>query len=74
VFLDTGADKDAVLAEYTGSGLYWIEDKIDNCRAGQQVGLRSMLMEHGHSLDFEDPEIPKVRNWREIYRAIVGTD
>jgi len=33
-----------------------------------------LLMEHGHSLDFEDPEIPKVRNWRDIYNRIVGTD
>jgi len=74
VFLDTGADKDAVLAEYTGSGLWWIEDKIDNCRAGQQVGLKPLLMEHGHNMNFEDPEIPRVLNWREIYDRIVGTN
>lgn len=71
VFLDTGADKDAVLEEYRGTGLWWIEDKIDNCRAGQRVGLKSVLMEHGHSIDFEDPEIPKVRDWRGIYDLIV---
>jgi len=74
VFLDTGADKDAVLAEYRDTGLWWIEDKIQNCRAGISVGLKPLLMEHGHSLDFEDPEIPKVLNWREIYHRIVGTD
>ena len=74
VFLDTGANKDAVLAEYRDTALWWIEDKIDNCRAGQQVGLQPLLMEHGHSLDFEDPEIPKVRNWRDIYHRIVGAD
>ena len=71
VFLDTGADKDQALAEYHDSDLWWIEDKIDNCRAGQCVGLRSLLMEHGHNMDFEDPEIPRVRNWREIYHIIV---
>ena len=73
VFLDTGSDKDQVLADYQDSGLWWIEDKIDNCRAGRQAGLRSLLMEHGHSLDFVDDDIPKVKNWREIYDLVVGS-
>lgn len=73
VFLDTGADKDAVLSEYRDSGLWWIEDKIANCRAGQNVGLLPLLMEHGHSLDFDDPTIPKVKNWREVYDLIQTT-
>jgi hypothetical protein len=72
VFLDTGADKDHVLEEYQNTGYWWIEDKIKNCQAGAAVGLRPLLMEHGHSLDFEDPEIPKVRNWRDIYETVVG--
>ena len=74
VFLDTGADKDAVLAEYRDTDLWWIEDKIQNCKSGLAVGLKPLLMEHGHSLDFEDPEIPKVRTWRDVYYRVVGTD
>lgn len=73
VFLDTGSDKDHVLEEYRDRDLWWIEDKIDNCRAGLAVGLKSLLMEHGHNLDYEDPAIPRVRNWREIYERIVGS-
>lgn len=73
VFLDTGVDKDEILAEYSDSGLWWIEDKIDNCLAGQRAGLKSLLMEHGHNMDFEDPGIPRVRNWREVYGIIVGS-
>ena len=72
VFLETGADKDQVLDQYQGTGYWWIEDKILNCRAGQERGLRSLLMEHGHSLDFADTAIPKVKNWRDIYEIIVG--
>jgi len=71
VFLDTGADKDEALAEYQDSNLFWIEDKILNCLTGQRAGLRSILMEHGHSLDFENSSIPKVKNWKEIYKIIV---
>jgi hypothetical protein len=72
IFLDTGADKDEALAPYTGSGLWWIEDKIANCQSGLAVGLKPLLMEHGHNMDYEDPQVPRVKNWREIYEIIVG--
>jgi hypothetical protein len=73
VFLDTGADKDAALEPYRGSGYYWIEDKKINCEVGHELGLKSILMEHGHSLDYHHPEIPVVKNWREVYDIVVGT-
>ena len=73
VFLDTGADKDQALEPYRNSGLYWIEDKKINCELGHDMGLRSILMEHGHSLDYHHPKIPVVKNWREIYDIVVGT-
>jgi hypothetical protein len=72
VFLDTGADKDAALEEYRDSGMWWIEDKIVNCQTGTSLGLRSLLVEHGHNMDYEDPKIPRVRNWKDIYTHIVG--
>ena len=72
VCLDTGADKDDVLLPYKDTGLFWIEDKIDNCLVGTNLGLRSLLMEHGHNMDFEHQEIPRVKNWREVYDIILG--
>jgi FMN phosphatase YigB (HAD superfamily) len=74
VFLDTGADKDAALEPYRGSGYYWIEDKKINCEVGHALGLKSILMEHGHSLDYHHPEIPVVKNWREVYNLIVDSN
>ena len=71
VFLDTGADKNQALEPYRGSGLWWIEDKIQNCQVGRDLGLRSLLMEHGHNMDYEDPDIPRVKNWRDIYQRVV---
>jgi hypothetical protein len=71
VFLDTGADKDQVLEPYRDTGHWWIEDKIVNCQVGTSVGLKSLLMEHGHNMDYEDPDIPRVRNWKDIYERIV---
>jgi uncharacterized HAD superfamily protein len=72
VCLDTGADKDDALLPYKDSDLFWVEDKIDNCLVGTNLGLRSLLMEHGHNMNFEHREIPRVKNWREVYDIILG--
>jgi hypothetical protein len=71
VCLDTGADKDDALEKYRDSDLYWLEDKIDNAELGKKIGLRSILVEHGHNMDYKG-EVPLVKNWREIYDIIVG--
>lgn len=71
--LDTGADKDDALAEYKDSGLYWIEDKLENAIAGQRAGLKSILVEHGFNMNNDIPEgMIKVLNWKEIYNLITG--
>ena len=71
IFLDTGADKDEVLEQYRGSGYWWVEDKIVNAQVGHDLGLKSLLMEHGHNMDNPVP-FPKVKNWKEVYEHIVG--
>lgn len=71
VCLDTGADKDDALEKYRDSDLYWLEDKITNAELGKKIGLRSILVEHGHNMDYKG-DIPLVKNWREIYDIIVG--
>lgn len=71
IFLDTGADKDEVLEQYRSTGYYWIEDKIVNAQVGHDLGLKSLLMEHGHNMDADTP-FPKVKNWKEVYDIIVG--
>lgn len=70
VFLDTGADKDAALEKYRGSGLFWIEDKWTNCITGTNLGLNSLLMTHGHNLEFDHKSVRKVDNWKNIYEII----
>ena len=70
VCLDTGADKDQALAEYKDSGCWWVEDKPENAETGHNLGLRSILMEHGHNMNHEC-SYPVVKNWKEIYSIIV---
>ena len=71
ICLDTGADKDEALAPYKDSGMYWIEDKPANADVGQQLGLKSILIEHGHNMHHLCT-YPVVKNWREIYDIITG--
>jgi hypothetical protein len=71
VCLDTGADKDEALAPYKDSGYWWVEDKYQNAEVGTELGLRSLLMEHGHNMDYQG-NIRLVKNWREVYDIIVG--
>ena len=66
IFTSTGGDKDDVLEEYRGSGLLWVEDKLENAVLGENIGLESVLMRHQHNY-LNEHQIPTVANWREIY-------
>jgi hypothetical protein len=71
ICLGTGADKHAALSEYKNSDCYWIEDKPENADVGHALGLKSILVEHGHNMNHEC-EYPIVKNWREIYEIITS--
>ena len=68
--LGTGADKDSALAEFHGTGLYWIEDKPANALAGLKYGLNPILIDHEYNKDFNHPEITRVNNWQDIHQLI----
>lgn len=69
ICLDTGADKDQALEPYRDSAMWWIEDKPENSDVGYKLGLKSILVEHGHNMHHECP-YPIVKNWNEIYNLI----
>jgi len=71
VCLDTGADKDEILAEYGAKypGNYWIEDKPENVNWGIDAGLNGILIEHGHNMDYTG-HANVVKDWKEIYDII----
>ena len=71
--LDTGADKEEALEKYRDTGYYWIEDKFSNALAGQAVGMRPILIEHGWNMYETVPDgMKKVTTWKELYEHIVG--
>lgn len=69
--LSTGADKDQALEPYRDSGLWWIEDKPENADVGYAMGLRSVLVKHGHNAEHQCP-YPTVDNWLQIYALITA--
>jgi len=73
ICLPTGGDKDEALAPYKDSGLFWVEDKPSNADLGHALGLKSILMEHGHNMHHECP-YPIVKNWREIFEIITASE
>ena len=74
VCLDTGAHKDDALEEYEGTGLVWLEDKVENAEAGYKYGLNPLLMVHGHNMHHYHPGITPVKNWQEIYKYVTGEE
>ena len=74
VCLDTGADKDDALAEYAGTGHYWVEDKWANAEAGYKAGLRCIVLEHGHNMYEYHPEITILKNWKSIFDHITNDE
>ena len=70
-FCDVGACKKDKLKEYEGSELFWIEDHYENAVAGEEIGLRPLLVDHYFNADVKT-DIPRVYNWKDIYDIITG--
>ena len=72
VCLPTGADKHEALEPYRGSACWWVEDKPENAKVGFDIGLKSIIIEHGHNMHYYHESIPIVKNWKELYNIIIG--
>ena len=70
-FLDTGADKDDALDKYRDTGMIWIEDKVENANLGAELGLETLLMEHGHNMNRDlHEDVTVVKDWKGIYEYL----
>lgn len=69
VCLDTGADKyDHLWLQYAGYEHFWLEDKPENAYHGKLVGMKPILIEHGHNMDNTD--FPLAKTWEDVYNII----
>ena len=69
IFLETGSDKDEVLATQS-AGSFWIEDKPVNALAGLKAGMIPMLYTQPHNRDFKHKDVARCDTWKDIYQFI----
>ena len=70
--LETGSDKDDVLAEFHGTNLWWVEDKWTNALAGLKFGLKVLFINHPYNQEYKHPDITRVNNWQDIHKIVTG--
>lgn len=69
IFLETGSDKDEVLATQS-AGSFWIEDKPANALAGLKAGMIPILYTQPHNRDFKHKDVVRCDTWKDIYQFI----
>ena len=68
--LDHSEGKKSYLSKrYSGKDYYWIEDSVTNAKAGQTIGLKSVIMDHDYNQEWDGL---RVKNWKEIYSLITN--
>ena len=75
--LDPAVSKLSTLTQYENSGCYWIEDHLENCALGADLGLHSILMNQTYNQlpAKHNPRykyLHRLNNWKQIYDVIVG--
>ena len=63
----TKPKKDILQSKYAGTNYIWIEDRIDYAKDGQEVGLKTYLMDWPYNR--EGWTGPRVKSWKDIYDA-----
>ena len=59
--------KKEILQKYSNTSYMWIEDRIDYAKDGQEVGLKTYLMDWPYNR--EGWVGPRVKSWKDIYDA-----
>jgi hypothetical protein len=74
IYLDTAAEKDDILEEYSDyyPGHYWIEDKVKNAFVGAKFGFDSLLLKHPYTKLEDTTGIAVMSDWKSIYERIIG--
>ena len=59
------------ILRHRNSGYVWVEDKVENAIVGAELGLESLVMEHGFNMNDEGP-FTLVKDWKDIYETLIG--
>lgn len=78
--LRIGVHKGEKLKQWRDSGLFWIEDHVENAAAGARLGLRSIVIDHPYNIDYDHHDhlhyarTSKETPWADIYQIIKGAE
>jgi len=68
--LAIGTSKIDYLSQFKDTNYWWVEDNIQNAEDGLAVGLKPILIAHGYNMNYKNPNIPLVKNWKDAYELI----
>ena len=75
ICVDRHRDKRDVLAQFSETSNWWIEDKVTNANIGLDAGLKSIVRTQPWNESWElHKDITRCENWREIYTTITNYD
>jgi len=71
-YIGLGLPKTDILADYEGSGYWWIEDRIDHALDGLELGLKPIIMHQGHNSEYDVKNMGMIRVycWQEIFEIV----
>lgn len=73
--LPVGASKAAWLAQFEGTGYFWLEDHVGHAKDGHELGLNAILVGDVSNSTYTDLEFPRVSEetpWKEIYYMVIN--
>ena len=68
-----GENKLPLLANYTDTSNFWIEDSPKNADIGVDLGYKTFLLNHPHNQFYKNGSVIRVDNWGEICKTILET-
>lgn len=71
--IEQGASKAQILLNWADTGYFWIEDHMRQAEAGNEAGLKTILINHPYNTHYKTDLFPTVSYetpWREIYERI----
>lgn len=70
VCLDVGEKKYDTLCRWKNTGLFWIEDHIEQAMCGSDAGLRPLLMTDITNAHRQNNNLERVSDWEEVYKLV----
>lgn len=69
--LGCGEDKTDALSQFANSGLFWLEDHIDNAVVGHELGLKSILFNRSYNADrLPTEDFLRVNTWKDFVKIV----